>query len=235
MSAQADTRAAESACGQGSDATTPACAPLVAGVSAGAGAPAADAGARRPGPCAASLEALYAADPDAAAVRRTEDRTSAAWSGAPGEVVFYRLTKKFVESQESIPEESKQVMYYTLAIGHHTGVIDCFEPALGCSRELFDRIVSLFPEGSDARYKLGGIARYGEIQIDKSHVATLLPAVDQVLQDLGYRGSAKAGIDVQLSDFGVRTQEVAWLMQFEDLLGDVRDEVALYLTGRGKE
>lgn len=234
MGAQVDTSAAGAACGQGSGVTSPACAPLAAGTSACAGAPAGEAGARKAGPCAASLEALYAADPDAAAVRRTEDRTDAAWSGEPGVVMFYRLTKKFVESRESIPEESKQVMYYTLAIGHHTGVIDCFEPALACSRELYDKIVALFPEEGEARYKLEGIARYGEIQIDKSHVGVLLPAVDEVLTNLGYRGSAKAGIDVQLSDFGERTQEVAWLMQFEDLLGEVRDEVALYLTGRGK-
>lgn len=210
----------------------------------GAGCPTACEPVRQAGPAAASLEALYASgswnEADAgeqgsevAVVRASEDRTEAAWTGTPGEVVFYRLTKKFVESQESIPDDAKQVMYYTLAIGHHTGVMDCFEPALGCSRELFDKIVALFPQG-EARYKLEGIARFGEIQIDKSHVGTLLPAVDEVLTNLGYRGSAKAGIDVQLSDFGERTQEVAWLMQFEDLLGDVRDEAALYLTGRGK-
>ena len=101
------------------------------------------------------------------AVEATEDRTSAAWTGTPGEVMFYRLTKKFVESREEIPDEAKEVMYYTLAIGHHTGVIDCFEPVLGCSRELYDKVVALFPAG-DARFKLEGIARFGEIQIDKS-------------------------------------------------------------------
>ena len=232
MGAQADTHTTEAACGQGSAASAPACAPLASGVSASSGTPAG--AARVSGPSPESLAALYAADPEAAAIRRTEDRTDAAWSGEPGVVMFYRLTKKFVESRESIPEESKQVMYYTLAIGHHTGVIDCFEPALACSRELYEKIVALFPEGGEARYKLEGIARYGEIQIDKSHVGVLLPAVDEVLTNLGYRGSAKAGIDVQLPDFGERTQEVAWLMQFEDLLGEVRDEVALYLTGRGK-
>ena len=168
------------------------------------------------------------------AVEATEDRTSAAWTGTPGEVVFYRLTKKFVESREEIPDEAKEVMYYTLAIGHHTGVIDCFEPVLGCSRELYDQVVALFPEGGEARFKLEGIDRFGEIQIDKSHVPVLLPAVDGVLERLGFRGSAKAGLDVRDDQFGLHVQEASWLLRFKEQLENVRDETALYLTGRGK-
>lgn len=203
---------------------------MAAGIGAAAGAGAAGSGAGG----ASGAAGAGAAEASARAIRESEDRTSAAWTGEPGEVMFYRLTRKFVDSAESIPEDSKSVMYYTLAIGHHTGVIDCFEPALGCSRELFDQIVALFPEG-DARYKLEGIDRFGEIQVDKSHVGVLLPAIDAVLRELGYRGSAKAGIDVQFDDFGLRTQEASWLMHFEELLCDVRDETALYLTGRGKQ
>ncbi|SJI19853.1 protein processing element [Shigella sonnei] len=42
-----------------------------------------------------------------------------------GEIVFWTLRKKFVASSDEMPEHSSQVMYYSLAIGHHVGVIDC--------------------------------------------------------------------------------------------------------------
>ena len=49
---------------------------------------------------------------------------------APDQVVFYELTRKFVETEEDVPQEACDVLYYTLAVGHHTGVLDCFEPRL---------------------------------------------------------------------------------------------------------
>ena len=48
----------------------------------------------------------------------------------PDQVVFYELTRKFVETEEDVPQEACDVLYYTLAVGHHTGVLDCFEPRL---------------------------------------------------------------------------------------------------------
>ena len=47
-------------------------------------------------------------------------------------VVFYRLTAKFVDSAVDIPEEVSNIMYYTLSVGHHTGVADCLSPCLSC-------------------------------------------------------------------------------------------------------
>ncbi len=41
--------------------------------------------------------------------------------------VFYQLTHKFVNNDAYIPENAQQVMYYSLAIGHHVGVMDCFK------------------------------------------------------------------------------------------------------------
>lgn len=51
-----------------------------------------------------------------------------------GTVEVRKLTRKFVDSAASIPDESTDVLYYTLAVGHHTGVIDCFERALSMPR-----------------------------------------------------------------------------------------------------
>ncbi len=46
-------------------------------------------------------------------------------------VFFYLLNERFVENDEQVPEQAKQVMYYSLAIGHHVGVIDCFKKITG--------------------------------------------------------------------------------------------------------
>ncbi len=98
------------------------------------------------------------------------------------EVVFYQLSTKFVDDARSIPENTQDVLYYTLAVGHHTGVIDCFEEKLRCPLEAFMQAAALLGDEA-ARYKLEGLVRGGEIQIDKSHLSVLLPSVEQVLNE----------------------------------------------------
>lgn len=109
------------------------------------------------------------------------------------EVVFYRLGKKFVDDECSIPEDVRSVLYYTLAIGHHTGVIDCLEPRVSTSRAVFAEVLGMLPEGQ-ARDKLAGIERFGEIQIDKEHVEMLRVAVGEALDRLGMVSCAVAGV-----------------------------------------
>lgn len=46
-------------------------------------------------------------------------------------VVFSQLSRKFIDENDATPE-AQQVVYYSLAIGHHLGVIDCLETALSC-------------------------------------------------------------------------------------------------------
>ncbi|MEG2006811.1 MAG: formate hydrogenlyase maturation protein HycH [Raoultibacter sp.] len=136
------------------------------------------------------------------------------------EVIFYQLSAKFVENEQRIPDDAQDVMYYTLAIGHHTGVMDCFTPKLRSSTDLYNKVISFFPQG-DARYKLEGISRFGEIQIDKSHISLLLPAVQAVLLSLYTDESAKTHIE-----------EITWLTSFEDILKSISSEPAIYVMGR---
>ncbi len=138
------------------------------------------------------------------------------------EVVFYQLTKKFVDDSDSIPEASQEVFYYALSVGHHTGVIDCFEEKLRCSKETFERAVACFEEGSDARYKLEGILRSGEIQIDKQHLATLLPAVEEVEEKLDAEQTGHA-------------EERAWIKSFHEMLDLLAQDSAAYVMGRMRE
>ena len=122
---------------------------------------------------------------------------------APDQVVFYELTRKFVETEEDVPQEACDVLYYTLAVGHHTGVLDCFEPRLSVPVDVFYSLVDALPEACDA-----------------------------LLDERGFRGSAKAGISVFDDDFGLHAQQVAFLMKFRDLVERVRDVSGVYLTGR---
>lgn len=132
---------------------------------------------------------------------------------ADQKIIFYQLNAKFLEREEDIPEASKEVMYYSLAIGHHVGVFDCFKPKLKCSRELFDRVIEDLPEGSEARRKLMGVHKFGEITVDVTHVKLLKEAFETL------RPSA----DAEMAD---------WLDGFLDSLAAIKAEPAIYLMGR---
>lgn len=151
----------------------------------------------------------------------------------PEQAVFYELTRKFVETEDDVPDDAKDVLYYTLAVGHHTGVMDCFEPKVACPLDVFDATVADMDEG-EAKQKLAGLREFGEIQIDKASAPALAAAVDGLLKKLGFRGSAKAGIDFLDPDFTIHAQEIAWLMRFKDALDRVVEVDAVYLTGRLK-
>ena len=98
---------------------------------------------------------------------------------ASPEVVFYQLARKFVDSESSVPDDAQDILYYTLAVGHHTGVIDCFEERLRMPLDVYEQLVACFPEGA-ARYKLEAIMRHWEIQIDSTNLEVLVPAFEDL-------------------------------------------------------
>lgn len=93
-----------------------------------------------------------------------------------GEIVFWSLRQKFLDSSESLPEQQRQVMYYSLAIGHHVGVIDCLRPVLRCPVAEFRQWASRLDD-EQARRKMLGVLTFGEIIIDLSHTARLRRAL----------------------------------------------------------
>jgi hypothetical protein len=92
-------------------------------------------------------------------------------------VVFYQLTHKFVSREADIPPGARQVIYYSLAIGHHVGVLDCLQPVAEAPQADFDRWVAALPEGA-ARRKLAGVRKWGEIEINHTHAADLRRALE---------------------------------------------------------
>jgi hydrogenase-4 component J len=128
-------------------------------------------------------------------------------------IVFYQLNARFLERAEDIPANAKQVVYYSLAIGHHIGVFDCFKPVLRCSNALFDRIITAFPKGGAASRKFSGLLRFGEIVVDSSHTAMLRGSIAEALRS----------VDAEAS---------TWLCDFDAALGVIEQEPVVYLMGK---
>lgn len=137
-----------------------------------------------------------------------------------GRVVVYRLAAKLVEREAAVPDDARDVLYYTLSVGHHTGVMDCFSEQLACSCETFLSVMEHVPEGP-ARYKLEGLLRFGEIQIDKTHVEMLKPALKEARRRLYVKRDANPYL-----------AELSWLGDLLQLLDAVEREPALYLMAR---
>lgn len=128
-------------------------------------------------------------------------------------VVFSQLSRKFIDENDATPAEAQQVVYYSLAIGHHLGVIDCLEAALTCPWEEYLAWIATLEEGSTARRKMAGVPKYGEIVIDHSHIAMLAGAFDRAL--------------------AVQTpQQQTWSRVLLSMLHDIHQESAIYLMVR---
>lgn len=129
-----------------------------------------------------------------------------------GEIVFWMLRQKFIDSEDTMPETSRQVMYYSLAIGHHVGVIDCLKVALRCPLADYREWVTQL-EDEQARRKMLGVLTFDEIVIDASHTNMLTRAFAP-LADNDKEPCKSLSI------------------QFVQLLDDIVIEPAIYLMAR---
>lgn len=123
-------------------------------------------------------------------------------------IIIYQLRTKFVNQREDVPEDAKQVVYYTLAVGHHVGVMDLFSSRLEIPLEEFAAWVQSQPEGP-ARTKLEGALRWGEIEVNQRHVGMLLPLLE-----------------------AAPAEGPGWTREFVECLNAVRQESAMYLMVR---
>lgn len=131
------------------------------------------------------------------------------------QIAFYRLSRKIVNSQEGIPEDARQVMYYSLAIGHHVGVLDCFAELMVVPAGQYKQCLDRLPDG-EGRRKLEGVLKWNEIEINRSHVDELLPALGAFLP-------GKGGSDRQ------------WIQTLMRCLREMVAEPALYLMVKMRE
>ncbi|AGH82384.1 formate hydrogenlyase maturation protein HycH [Psychromonas sp. CNPT3] len=90
-----------------------------------------------------------------------------------GKVLFYALKRKFVDERFDVPEEAKQVLYYTLAIGHHLGIVDCLEVAFEATTTEYKKWVNLLDPSTEAHRKMIRYFTFGEITIYPDHIHML--------------------------------------------------------------
>ena len=131
------------------------------------------------------------------------------------QIVFYRLSRKLVNNEKAIPEDAQQVMYYSLAIGHHVGVMDCFSELMAVPEQEYNAVLQRLPEG-EARRKLEGAARWQEIEINRSHVDVLLAAFNGIMA-------------------GLMPEETAWVGTLIGCLREMVAEPAFYLMVKARE
>ena len=123
-------------------------------------------------------------------------------------ISVYQLRSKFVNKREDVPEDARQVVYYTLAVGHHVGVMDCFSSQVDIPLDEYTIWVHNLPEGP-ARTKLEGAVRWGEIEVNLSHVEMLLPHFE-----------------------AAQAEGPVWTREFAQCLHDIKQEPAMYLMVR---
>ncbi len=126
-------------------------------------------------------------------------------------VVFYQLSRRFVQEGQAVPAQSKQLIHYALALGHHVGVIDCFTSKLEIPFDGFRDWVARLPT-SEGRKKLEGLLRFGEIEINVEHTSLLREALAE--------GRA------------LSPAEAGWSGRLGELLQAIDDEPALYVMVR---
>jgi len=128
-------------------------------------------------------------------------------------VLFYCLNKKFVEQQNDIPEHAQQVMYYSLAIGHHVGVIDCFQSVIDCQTAQYKQWICHITDYPEAYAKLDRLFKFGEITVDISHVNLLANAL--VAKRKSMEEPFKTWTDTLLTLFESMTNEPAMYLMIK--------------------
>lgn len=108
-------------------------------------------------------------------------------------VRFYRLTRKYTDTDASLPKPSEavqDVLYYTQQMVHHTGIIDCFEQRLDLPMGDYQAIIDTLDDET-ASYKLQGVMRFGEIEVRKEHAISLVPALQAAIAHLDVYSAEK--------------------------------------------
>lgn len=140
-------------------------------------------------------------------------------AGTPPEknkVIFYSLSSKFVDEKSAHQRSSQkvqEVIYYSLAIGHHLGVIDCLKSRLECPLDAYLHWIDCLPHSSEAHRKLAGVQRFGEINIDSSHTHLLALALRDAREQM-------------------TTQQQGWSDALTALLQQIENDPAMYLMVR---
>lgn len=126
--------------------------------------------------------------------------------------VFYQLTQKFVNEDKKIPEEARQIVYYSLAIGHHVGVMDCFDSLMEIPLDQYRSWIDKL-QSSAGKNKMEGLMKWGEIELNASHASELAHLFDLSLPTMN-------------------NQEKEWTLTLLRSLIQMKEEPAYYIMVR---
>ncbi len=119
-----------------------------------------------------------------------------------------------MRTMRRLPEAQQVVPLLQPGDWSHLGVIDCLEAALPpCPWDEYLAWIATLEAGSDARRKMEGVPKYGEIVIDFNHVQMLARAFDE----------ARAA---------QTPQQQEWSKLMLSMLHDIHQESAIYLMVR---
>ncbi|MFV0574953.1 MAG: formate hydrogenlyase maturation HycH family protein [Vibrio sp.] len=113
------------------------------------------------------------------AVKKLSDMSPTELRHMANQIDFYRLSRKFVDDKE-VPAEAQHIMYYSLGIGHHLGVVDCLKSEMNCTGEEYLEWISALPEEGEAFRKMYGYYLFGEITVFPEHINMLALAFDAI-------------------------------------------------------
>jgi formate hydrogenlyase maturation protein HycH len=148
--------------------------------------------------------------------RYARHQTMAGVKAEKNKVIFYSLSSKFVDeksAQKRSSQKVQEVIYYSLAIGHHLGVIDCLKSRLECPLDDYSQWMDCLSENSEARRKLAGVQRFGEINIDSTHTHCLALALRDAREKMNL-------------------QQQGWSDALIVLLQQIENDPAMYLMVR---
>ncbi|ALV23754.1 formate hydrogenlyase family maturation protein [Campylobacter iguaniorum] len=87
-------------------------------------------------------------------------------------IQVWKLTKRHVDQNNKLPYAYKQIVTFSTCIGHGVGTIDFNEKIAEFSDDEWDKILE--NSGKYAKFKLGNISRYFEVEILPDHAKKLL-------------------------------------------------------------
>lgn len=102
-------------------------------------------------------------------------------------IQVWKLTKRHVDQNDKLPYNYQQIVTFSTCIGHGVGTIDFNEKIAEFSDEVWGKILE--NSGEYAKFKLGNISRYFEVEILPDHAKKLLLNLQdskfkEILQDL---------------------------------------------------
>ncbi|CZE45974.1 formate hydrogenlyase maturation HycH family protein [Campylobacter geochelonis] len=102
-------------------------------------------------------------------------------------VEVYKLTKRHTNEAKELSRELKHIVMFSTSVGHGVGKIDFSQKVLELDDDEFNKIVE--NSGKYAKFKLGNLSKYFEIELFAEHINKLLPELadgefKEILADL---------------------------------------------------